>query len=315
MKRKILHMVTKAVVPQLSPSFPPSKDVAILVPLSREAMLTEEEQISMRQLLHHLRDYDKYLIAPDGVDLDFPGFGVKRFSRKFFGSAAAHGRLLNHHSFYKEFEGYKFVLFYHLDSLAFSDQLDEWCQTDLDYVGPPWINCPDSPWVETPRVGNGGFALLRVQSALKVFQMRYQKEPLTYWLDIFTRHAPVGVIPLLEKFHTIFPRSFVLGRFLQEWREVNDPSPHNRNNDMFWSDLATFYLPEFKVASVAEGLRFAFEVAPRTCYEMNGRKMPFGCHAWARYDREFWEPFLVGSIEKAKRKYWCQNGSSREAVR
>jgi hypothetical protein len=38
---------------------------------------------------------------------------------------------------------------------------------------------------------------------------------------------------------------------------------------------------------------------------MNGGKMPFGCHAWARYDRDFWLPFLVseeGAAVKASEK-------------
>ena len=42
-----------------------------------------------------------------------------------------------------------------------------------------------------------------------------------------------------------------------------------------------------------EGLRFSFEVAPRLCFELNGRRLPFGCHGWHRYDRTFWEPYLL----------------------
>jgi hypothetical protein len=26
---------------------------------------------------------------------------------------------------------------------------------------------------------------------------------------------------------------------------------------------------------------------------MNNHRLPFGCHAWPRYDRMFWEPYLV----------------------
>jgi hypothetical protein len=42
-------------------------------------------------------------------------------------------------------------------------------------------------------------------------------------------------------------------------------------------------------------LRFAFEAAPRQCLEMNQGRLPFGCHAWGRYDREFWTPHLLAS--------------------
>ncbi|MEO8614651.1 MAG: DUF5672 family protein [Luteolibacter sp.] len=296
MKRKILQSVTRALVPAIRGRIPPSKDVAILVPLSTRAELTEEEMISMRQLQHYLGSYDKFLIAPEGLEFDFEGFQIKRFAKKFFGSAAAHGKLLGYPGFYREFYDYKFIFFYHLDSLVFSNQLKEWCETELDYIGPPWINCSDSPWVETPRVGNGGFTLLRVESALKVFRSRYRQEPVAFWLDVFTRNAPRWSIGLLEKLHQGIPKSKVLKRLLTEWHEIEDPAPNNRNNDIFWSDKAVRYLPEFRVASLEDGLRFAFEVAPRTCLEMNGGKMPFGCHAWSRYDRKFWEPHLVSNI-------------------
>ena len=62
----------------------------------------------------------------------------------------------------------------------------------------------------------------------------------------------------------------------------------SQNADHFWSDAAINYLPEFKIASVETGLRFAFEVAPRLCFRLNNNQLPFGCHAWARYDRAFW---------------------------
>jgi hypothetical protein len=65
------------------------------------------------------------------------------------------------------------------------------------------------------------------------------------------------------------------------------------NEDHFWSDEAVKYFPDFKVASIEEGLRFAFEVAPRLCFEMNNRTLPFGCHAWYKFDRTFWEPYLL----------------------
>jgi hypothetical protein len=65
------------------------------------------------------------------------------------------------------------------------------------------------------------------------------------------------------------------------------------NCDYFWSDEAVKYWPDFKIASVETGLKFAFEVAPRWCFERNGGRLPFGCHAWPRYDRAFWEPHLL----------------------
>jgi hypothetical protein len=72
--------------------------------------------------------------------------------------------------------------------------------------------------------------------------------------------------------------------------------------DIFWSDEAVHYYPEFKIADVATGLRFAFEVSPRVCLERNHHQLPFGCHAWARYDRAFWEPYLLKADPKEGQK-------------
>jgi hypothetical protein len=40
-------------------------------------------------------------------------------------------------------------------------------------------------------------------------------------------------------------------------------------------------------------MRFAFEAEPRACYERIGRALPFGAHRWQRFDRAFYEPFLL----------------------
>ena len=285
--------VTRLLVPPYRQKEPPSKMVAIVVPLSLRTDLTPEEQISMRHLLHYFGKYDKYLIAPKGLPVHFDGFKVKRFARKFFGSSIAHNRLTYARVFYRAFKDYKFIFFYHLDSLAFSDQLAEWCQTDLDYIGAPWLKCSDTPWVEETRVGNGGFTLLRVESALKVLHNRYRQEPSRFWVDFVDRNARVFE-PIVR-----FARKLRLPAFLKperirsRWSQIEQPSRWGLNNDVFWADQAVKYLPEFKVASVRDGLRFAFEAAPRTCFEMNDRKLPFGCHAWARFDRSFWEPHLL----------------------
>jgi hypothetical protein len=65
------------------------------------------------------------------------------------------------------------------------------------------------------------------------------------------------------------------------------------NEDLFWSDRAKLFYPNFKTAPVDVALHFSFERFPRYCFQKNGNQLPFGCHAWARWDREFWEPYLL----------------------
>jgi hypothetical protein len=65
------------------------------------------------------------------------------------------------------------------------------------------------------------------------------------------------------------------------------------HEDIFISEKAVKYYPEFKIAPLEVALRFAFDEVPRVCFEMNNYRLPFGCHAWFKSDREFWEPYLV----------------------
>jgi len=67
------------------------------------------------------------------------------------------------------------------------------------------------------------------------------------------------------------------------------------NEDVFWSIEAPKFDALFKVASAEAALPFAFEVAPRWSLKKTGGQLPFGCHAWERYDRSFWEEVLSDS--------------------
>ena len=263
-----------------------SKLVAVVVPLSNRTEFTPEEHVSFRHLTHFLGKYDKYFVLPKSLEFDHPGFGHKRFDDRFFGSLSAHNKLLFSPRFYRAFRDYKYILMYHLDALVFSDQLMQWCETDLDYIGAPWINCDDSAWVRVPRVGNMGFSLIKIESFLKVFHSNVSwVEPDEYWKSFCAKNPKY-----VQYLHS--PK-----KYLKRLRVFNGArwamSKWTRGADLFWSDEATTFHPEFKVAPFQMGLRFAFEVAPRLCFEQNNYTLPFGCHAWSRYDREFWEPYLL----------------------
>jgi hypothetical protein len=280
------------------PKTTPKKTAAIVVPLSDRDKLLPDEEVSMRHLLHFLGDYDKYLVAPPKVSSSHPGFTVIKFHRKFFGSAAAHNQLLMWSGFYRAFSDYEYVLVYHLDSLVFSDDIAQWCHDGIDYIGAPWIPCADTPWVKQPHVGNGGFTLMKVESVLKVLHNRHRMEPATYWIDILLRNSSRfrSIFSILRRLQRLFPRARFINRLLADFEKSRKPEVFGCNNDFFWSFHAVKYFPEFRVASVEEGLRFAFEACPRRCFELNAGQMPFGCHAWTKFDRNFWEPHLLRPV-------------------
>lgn len=291
----MFRILTRLLARARTRSGAPTKTVAIVVPLSSRPQLTPDEEISLRHLQHYLGSYDIFLLAPPESPIALPGLQVKRFPRRFFGSVAAHNLLLYSPRFYRAFSDYRYIFFYHLDALVFADELKEWCAAGYDFIGPPWIPCQDTPWIKQPHVGNGGFALLNTRAALAVLNQRYQQNPARYWADVFTQNGHL-TRPLYEFLHRLnrrFPHVHGIKRAVDEWQEAQNPIRSRRNNDVFWGTKAVRFLPSFKVAPFEAGLRFGFEAAPSTCFELNGRKLPFGCHAWARYDRKFWEPFLL----------------------
>ncbi len=264
------------------------------VPVHARPHLTPDEKISLRHLEHFLGGYDRYLIAPRSIELDLAGFRVKRFSDRYFGSAEANKGLLLSRKFYQSFLAYEYVLLYHLDALVFSDELEFWCSLGLDYIGAPWLVDREDPAKGFSRVGNGGFSLRRVRSFLRVMDSkRYRKDPEEDW----RRHHAWKPLParLLQ-----LPK-----RYLKRLTFLNgvrrDLATYRPNEDHFWADRARRYDPDFRVATVEQGLRFAFEVAPRYCFERNGRRLPFGCHGWNHYDRAFWEPFLLKHADEGAR--------------
>ncbi len=250
----------------------PKKLVAIVVPLSNRTEFTPEEEISLRHLIHYLGGYDKY-----------------------FGSAEAHNKLILSGKFYKAFNDYKYILIYHLDSLVFSDQLTQWCNMDFDFIGAPWIKHKDAPYAGNlayeGKVGNSGFALKKVESFLKVLcSPIYSENPTMYWERTYAKkkkyiqyiNFPKRLLKYLTVFNGVKWEIYILKKYTKKYID-----------DRFWANRATHYYPEFKIAPVETALRFAFECVPRYCFELNNHTLPFGCHAWHRYDREFWEPYLL----------------------
>ena len=262
--------------------------IATVTPVYRKA-LTPDEQISLHHLQHFLSQYENIAIVPDGLCVTLPGFHLKRFPPQCFESVATYSRLLLTPTFYQTLSDYDYILIYQLDSLVFSSDLKYWCDLGYDYIGAPWFtgfadrHSPQSPlWA----VGNGGFSLRKVSSFLEVFDSekkwinpeRWSREgyALKSWEHILKkiRHTDVsGWLKILKS-----------------------------NEDIFWGLDAPYFKPDFRVAPLDVALSFAFENDPRYCFESNGRRLPFGCHAWAKSDKAFWQPYLISGPETALRR-------------
>ena len=253
------------------------KPVAIVTTIYKPN-LSEDEQISIRHLNHHLGKYDKFALVPERSGLSLPGFQSIEFPAKYFTSAKANADLLFSFKFHETFRNYKYIMIYETDCLVFSDEMEYWVAKNYDYIGAPWIKKFMLKRYDFPdAVGNGGFALRKVEPFLKALE--YGRRP---WFCMRR-----------ELKNSWKNRNFkgLAGRLYDLWS--NTPKRTKLIEDRWWAFKAKNYNPDFHVAPVAEGIRFAWEIAPREMMKLNGGKLPFGAHAWARYDREFWKPYLL----------------------
>ncbi|MGE0760309.1 MAG: DUF5672 family protein [Pirellulaceae bacterium] len=267
------------------------KLVAIAVPTSSRPGFTADDETSLRHLTRYLGQYDKFLVRPRSVKFERPGFGEKVFDDNYFGSQLAHTRLMLSRTFYEAFQDYEYVLIYHLDALVFSDELESWCRQGYDYIGAPWLISADAPEMGFSGVGNGGFSLRRVSSILDVMHSRKRAtEPSRYWQKHFANGAwymrminrPRWLLKHLPMFNNVHREMASYG--------VGEPF---MGDDQFFAHRARHYLDSFAIPPAEVAVKFAFNSAPRYCYERNQNGLPFGCHAWGKYDRDFWEPFLL----------------------
>ena len=272
--------------------------VAVVTPLVRFP-LSADEDISLRHLRVHLGQFDRYIIGQQGLPKELSDFALRKFPQHYFGDLYAYNHLVMTEEFYRAFSDYEYILIYQLDCLVFASNLEEWCQKGWDYVGAPWLNNPDNPAEGFLAVGNGGLSLRRVTSALAVLNSKQLLEdPKERGRKTGRRskllYERLDFAPKLKR--TIVAAKAFLHRHGYHnnvvWlvRELAKTKSHE---DLFWAFDASKVMANFCIPAPKEALKFSFEMAPRYCFELNSRRLPFGCHAWSKYDREFWEPFLL----------------------
>lgn len=279
-----------------APGMLSKKKVAILIP-NHKKEFSDAEKISIKHLMHFLGYYDKYFIVPEGLKINYPGIAEEYFNKKYFKNHKANSNLLLREEFYQRFKDYEYILIYQLDCLIFSDQLLHWCDQGYDYVGAPWYKDAMKEYIKGAEdydvpdmVGNGGFSLRNVENSLKVLK-KAKKTLFSIIKDLFfseislIKNKETRIKGYLKAVKMAYVNSAAYRRSYKGRGEYNE--------DWFWSFEAKNYYPEFKIPSPDIAVGFAFEVGPRYCFEKNNRKLPFGCHAWEKYDKEFWLPYLV----------------------
>lgn len=253
---------------------------AVIIPVYKD--LTDRyEEMSFRQCLKILHNYPVFIVTHDLLDISSyesiaAEYGTQLnkaiFNASFFTGIEGYNRLMKGKAFYLRFSAYQYILIYQLDAFVFKDDLAIWCSKGYDYIGAPWISDDDNKITDISlwRVGNGGLSLRKVAYCLKV--LSWKGPVLTYRYYNKWKYLP-----------------YILG-----WKNnINYFRKSRMNEDALFSGfLSPTYLNP-NLPTPQEAARFAFEKYPSFLYKVCHNNLPFGCHAFQKYEyEEFWKQYI-----------------------
>lgn len=242
-----------------------NKLVSVVIPVYKST-LTDLEVIAYKQCMKVLSSrYTIIIVHPEGLQLPSllqSNNHVKiTFEAVYFQNIDGYNNLLISKQFYQRFSDYTYILIYQLDAFVFQDTLTEWCQKGYDYIGAPSLP------------GDAYRQLTSNESAQLKAGMQQLRPVLNGGLSL----RKVGaMLRYLTIYNAIYPA----------WKGNEDKLfslDAQRLKPMKWF----IKLPDWMTA-----MQFAFEKSPEACFELTNRQLPFGCHAWEKYDRDFWKPFI-----------------------
>jgi len=251
--------------------------------------LNSSDSDSLLNLISILHQYPIILLLPKRLHDTFIcsqfAQSLRTTSLKFYSvddswleSLTSYNRMCMSHSFYSLFVDHSHILIAQLDSFVFSDQLMYWCNQGFSFIGAPWLSksC-SSDVLEFVGVGNGGFSLRYVPHFCYVSSLKSRKRLL---IPISTLRLALQHLSLSSQLKFILQYFFAL--------IFNSKHYYPLTEDLFWSYCAPLLLVDYKIPPPTVALRFSFEMFPTLLYKYNLSQLPFGCHAWKKYEPLFW---------------------------
>lgn len=249
------------------------------------------ELISFRQCFKVLGHYPVCLVAPVGLDLSVyeeavSGFSIIRVDPVWMSSVLNYNKLKLSRYFYSLFSGYEFLLTYELDAFIFTDNLQFWCSQGYDFIGAPWFEGWDHPGEALMGVGNSGFSLRRIAAMQKELGTIYYDDPSKWTARSENRYLSYPC----KMFKSLTTR--IVSALSLHTHENSSL----QNADLLYEDWIIAELmgkkKDFHLSPISDAMQFSFEVKPEALFELNGNKLPMGCHAWWRYNLPFWKPYI-----------------------
>lgn len=250
------------------------KLVVVVIPIYKNN-LSLKELISLQQCLNVLNNHPIVFISPIGLDTTFyeelcenkTKFKIEYFEDFYFKDILGYNNLMLSANFYKTFFNYKFILIYQLDAFVFRDDLIHWCNQNYGFIGAPHLPHQNRP---------GEFQWLK----------NYAKF-LNAFNSIFNRNHKISNVGnggfSLRKTRTCYWLVKIFKNRVKKWG----------NEDGFFKYWGNLLHPFIKLPKDEIALNFSIELMPKESLKKLNHVLPFGCHAFEKYDWETWKPYII----------------------
>jgi hypothetical protein len=262
----------------------------VVVPIHKHGP-TPPEVVSLRQLGRCLGNRIIAVLAPGGLDLScyremIPLDNIIRVNPKSMASIQAYNRLMISPAFFSSFSGFTHVLIHEPDAIVLRDDLDFWCELPFDYVGAPWFEGRKDASYDSSLegVGNFGLSLHNLEGSDRVLHSRKR------WYPEAAREFAANARGRRERIRRECIAILNGGGTLRGAHKL-----YKGHCDVFWCEIVPRVFPDYRIAPIDVAMNFSWEVQPRRCFALCNGQMPFGMHAWARYDLDFLAPKLLAT--------------------
>ncbi len=250
----------------------------VVIPFYKENIATWEHA-ALDNNLRMLSAYPICFLYPRGLNMEkyaqaHPQAELVEVSPDWLGTKRGiqgYNEMMMSKSFYDLFSDCEYILICHTDAWIFRDELAEWCAKGYDLVAAPWPMRPryrhfplkQFIWLKG-KISEFGGGISRVRMYGRIGNGGLCLRKVSAFADACVRYADVVA-------------------------DFNRHSDGMHNEDIFWA-----LVPEgFCYPDVETAMSFAFDLKPRLCYELNGCRLPMGCHGFMHKSRVgFWEKFV-----------------------
>jgi len=274
------------------------QSIVVVIPVYKKfSTLSLSELGSLQQCFLILKKREIYLVGPASLNFkEYLNYArsmginlkIKEFNSKYFRNIKGYNKLLLSKGFYDKFSLWEYILIYQLDAWIFTDQLNFWVNKNYDFVGAPLFEGFHEGKSTTFVKGlNGGFSLRAVQTSIRLIK-RMKKIRFIFLVCKMISFSPVNTLKriillfnLKEKFYI---KSIEKLQYPLLFKSINE--------DIYWSRFLEEIFFDFKVPDPLTASKFSYEVKPKYLYTLNDGSLPVGCHAWEKFEPEFWSAFI-----------------------